>query len=260
MDMDQDDSYLKQSLLLGEPLSYIDTQNPYYDALQDLADQESVAHSARIPFHTYQTAAPCLDLGLPPNLFRGNGLRGSWRYNQTLGGGEQNFVPEFQPSPAQCLNQRIVYPTQAVFEESYKMTASSDAEAHKEDVASSSASPKIDSTSATEAWPLASEEPISGFHQDDDVLARDSPGDEETSGDKPYARLIHEALMQAPGHRMMLREIYDWFVQNTTKPSESGTNGWQNSIRHNLSMNQVSSATKLGREGGQSELTYHAGF
>lgn len=59
-------------------------------------------------------------------------------------------------------------------------------------------------------------------------------------GDKPYARLIYEALMQAPGHRMMLREIYEWFVRNTTKPKESGTNGWQNSIRHNLSMNQVS--------------------
>ena len=63
-------------------------------------------------------------------------------------------------------------------------------------------------------------------------------GIEETD-DKPYARLIYEALMQAPGHRMMLREIYSWFQSNTNKPRESGTNGWQNSIRHNLSMNQV---------------------
>lgn len=57
--------------------------------------------------------------------------------------------------------------------------------------------------------------------------------------DKPYARLIYEALMQAPGHSMMLRDIYDWFAINTNKPRESGSNGWQNSIRHNLSMNQV---------------------
>lgn len=58
--------------------------------------------------------------------------------------------------------------------------------------------------------------------------------------DKPYAQLIYEALLKAPGHRMLLRDIYEWFITNTRKPRESGTNGWQNSIRHNLSMNQVS--------------------
>ena len=63
--------------------------------------------------------------------------------------------------------------------------------------------------------------------------------EEEKTDEKPYARLIYEALMQAPGHRMMLRDIYEWFRHNTTKPQESGTNGWQNSIRHNLSMNKV---------------------
>lgn len=63
-------------------------------------------------------------------------------------------------------------------------------------------------------------------------------GEEITSG-KPYAQLIQECLLQAPGHRMMLRDIYDWFEINTTKPRESGGNGWQNSIRHNLSMNKV---------------------
>lgn len=56
--------------------------------------------------------------------------------------------------------------------------------------------------------------------------------------DKPYAQLIYEALIQAPGHRMLLRDIYDWFIKNTRK-SAGGTNGWQNSIRHNLSMNRV---------------------
>ncbi|KAK4942572.1 hypothetical protein LTR10_017701 [Elasticomyces elasticus] len=63
--------------------------------------------------------------------------------------------------------------------------------------------------------------------------------DDEPFDDKPYAMLIHEALKQAPGHRMMLRDIYDWFRQNTTKVQESGSNGWQNSIRHNLSMNKA---------------------
>jgi hypothetical protein len=63
--------------------------------------------------------------------------------------------------------------------------------------------------------------------------------DEENPDDKPYARLIYEALMQAPGHRMMLRDIYEWFRLNTIKAQDNGTNGWQNSIRHNLSMNKV---------------------
>ncbi|KAI9672321.1 MAG: hypothetical protein M1817_003343 [Caeruleum heppii] len=53
----------------------------------------------------------------------------------------------------------------------------------------------------------------------------------------PYAQLIHRALMSAPGHRMVLREIYDWFEQNTDKNKSPSQKGWQNSIRHNLSMN-----------------------
>ncbi|RMZ78394.1 hypothetical protein DV738_g3897, partial [Chaetothyriales sp. CBS 135597] len=78
--------------------------------------------------------------------------------------------------------------------------------------------------------------PRSLLEQDQDL---DCEEDEDGQGGKPYARLIYEALLEAPGHRMMLRDIYDWFEKNTTKPRESGTNGWQNSIRHNLSMNHV---------------------
>lgn len=93
------------------------------------------------------------------------------------------------------------------------------------------------------AWP-AQDNPRSLFdgRRDDNHYAMSPEEDDDDPNlcDKPYARLIYEALMQAPGHRMMLREIYHWFQCHTTKPAESGTNGWQNSIRHNLSMNQVS--------------------
>jgi hypothetical protein len=71
------------------------------------------------------------------------------------------------------------------------------------------------------------------------ALGREYLEEDDVSSDKPYARLIWEALMQAPGHRMLLREIYTWFRCNTNKAREPGSNGWQNSIRHNLSMNQV---------------------
>lgn len=57
---------------------------------------------------------------------------------------------------------------------------------------------------------------------------------------KPYAQLIYQALMEAPTHKMVLQEIYDWFRSNTDKARTSGlSKGWQNSIRHNLSMNEV---------------------
>lgn len=58
--------------------------------------------------------------------------------------------------------------------------------------------------------------------------------------DQPYAQLIYKALKEADGHTMILRDIYDWFKKNTDKATASQSKGWQNSIRHNLSMNGVS--------------------
>ena len=94
-----------------------------------------------------------------------------------------------------------------------------------------------------------------GYHSPYSDLTRPStPGDdtpghtdarfEGNHGDRfdkeqPYAQLIYQALMNAPDHTMILRDIYDWFKNNTDKAKESGTKGWQNSIRHNLSMNGV---------------------
>lgn len=55
---------------------------------------------------------------------------------------------------------------------------------------------------------------------------------------EPYAQLIFRALREAPGYRMVLKDIYRWFEKNTDKARKS-SKGWQNSIRHNLSMNGV---------------------
>jgi hypothetical protein len=68
---------------------------------------------------------------------------------------------------------------------------------------------------------------------------------------EPYAVLIFKALRSAPGHRMVLKEIYAWFENNTDK-AKGASKGWQNSIRHNLSMNGVSFAHS---DEIQSELT-----
>ena len=63
---------------------------------------------------------------------------------------------------------------------------------------------------------------------------------DEDFSSEPYAKLIFRALMSAPHHRMVLREIYEWFERNTDKGKDPSSRGWQNSIRHNLSMNGVS--------------------
>ncbi|CAL8582867.1 hypothetical protein XPA_008510 [Xanthoria parietina] len=61
--------------------------------------------------------------------------------------------------------------------------------------------------------------------------------DEEGSvNSEPYAQLIFRALKSAPGHKMVLKDIYQWFEKHTNK-AKGGSKGWQNSIRHNLSMN-----------------------
>ncbi|KAK3382153.1 hypothetical protein B0T24DRAFT_1887 [Lasiosphaeria ovina] len=54
--------------------------------------------------------------------------------------------------------------------------------------------------------------------------------------EEPYAKLIYRAFMSTPRHALTLQEIYQWFRDNTDKGKKDGK-GWQNSIRHNLSMN-----------------------
>ncbi|GKT64231.1 forkhead domain-containing protein [Colletotrichum tofieldiae] len=66
-----------------------------------------------------------------------------------------------------------------------------------------------------------------------------APLKENASGEEPYAKLIHKALKDAPGHSMTLQELYQWFKDNTDKTRKTEGTGWQNSIRHNLSMNDA---------------------
>ncbi|KAL9031897.1 MAG: hypothetical protein Q9196_000093 [Gyalolechia fulgens] len=65
----------------------------------------------------------------------------------------------------------------------------------------------------------------------------------EDNGKKPpfsYAQLIGMAILRAPDRRLTLAQIYKWisdsfsFYRLSTTPT-----GWQNSIRHNLSINEA---------------------
>ncbi|KAI8330375.1 fork head domain-containing protein [Chlamydoabsidia padenii] len=53
-----------------------------------------------------------------------------------------------------------------------------------------------------------------------------------------YSSLIAQAILEAENERLTLREIYQWIVLKY--PSLYGANdiGWQNTIRHNLSLNR----------------------
>lgn len=62
---------------------------------------------------------------------------------------------------------------------------------------------------------------------------------------EPYNKLLHRCLLEAPNYERLLKEIYEWFKQNTDKGRDPKHKGWQNSIRHNLSMNPVSFVSRL---------------
>lgn len=63
----------------------------------------------------------------------------------------------------------------------------------------------------------------------------------EDDGSKPpysYAVLIGMAILRAPGRKLTLAQIYKW-ISDTFAFYRSGDAGWQNSIRHNLSLNKA---------------------
>jgi hypothetical protein len=78
-----------------------------------------------------------------------------------------------------------------------------------------------------------------GLYDTEDVLgSRSSAEPSGGKSDEPYAQLIYKAFMSRHDKSMTLQEIYQWFRENTDKTKSEGK-GWQNSIRHNLSMNGV---------------------
>ncbi|CZT22227.1 uncharacterized protein RCC_08096 [Ramularia collo-cygni] len=71
----------------------------------------------------------------------------------------------------------------------------------------------------------------------DDIFADEDEAEPEDSADPCYAQLLHRCLKEAPGHTMSLRDLYEWVRQHSQKAKDHQNRGWQNSVRHNLSMN-----------------------
>ncbi|EGX95500.1 forkhead domain-containing protein [Cordyceps militaris CM01] len=66
----------------------------------------------------------------------------------------------------------------------------------------------------------------------------------------PYSQLLYRAFMSSNTRKLSLRQIYQWFEDNTNKAVNN--KGWQNSIRHNLSMNRAFEKAPLKEDGTES--------
>ena len=62
--------------------------------------------------------------------------------------------------------------------------------------------------------------------------------DDGTKPNHSYAQLIGMAILRAPNRRLTLSQIYKWISDNYTFYNANDA-GWQNSIRHNLSLNKA---------------------
>ncbi|KAI8142504.1 fork head domain-containing protein, partial [Fennellomyces sp. T-0311] len=63
-----------------------------------------------------------------------------------------------------------------------------------------------------------------------------------------YASMIAQAILTSAEHKLTLRDIYDYVQKRYPHMYEANEPGWQNTIRHNLSLNRC--FCKLPRANG----------
>lgn len=61
---------------------------------------------------------------------------------------------------------------------------------------------------------------------------------------RSYAQLLFTCLYEAYNYERSLKEIYRWMQEKANKGRAGESAGWMNSVRHNLSMNAVSSRSR----------------
>ncbi|RKP26259.1 fork head domain-containing protein, partial [Syncephalis pseudoplumigaleata] len=53
-----------------------------------------------------------------------------------------------------------------------------------------------------------------------------------------YASLIAQAILASPSRQLTLRDIYQWLMDRYPSLYRVDDSSWQNTIRHNLSLNK----------------------
>lgn len=97
-----------------------------------------------------------------------------------------------------------------------------------------------------DAAPLQESRPLKKLKMDNEPMLPSPSSDALPvlaldDGTKPghsYATLIGMAILRAPNKRLTLAQIYKW-ISDTYSYYNAAETGWQNSIRHNLSLNKA---------------------
>jgi forkhead transcription factor HCM1 len=93
-----------------------------------------------------------------------------------------------------------------------------------------------------EAAPIREQRPVKKAKLDEsEIPAHDAFPPIQDDGEKPgisYANLIGMAILRSPQRKLTLSQIYKW-ISDTFRWYNLEDAGWQNSIRHNLSLNKA---------------------
>ncbi|GAM85403.1 hypothetical protein ANO11243_034100 [Dothideomycetidae sp. 11243] len=86
---------------------------------------------------------------------------------------------------------------------------------------------------------------------------RRGPPREAEASDEAYAHLLFKCLDSVPEKQMSLKQIYEWMRANCSRVRDGRSSGWQNSVRHNLSMNQAFEKVPSSSGSGISKKVTH---
>ncbi|KAL0095586.1 fork head domain-containing protein [Phycomyces blakesleeanus] len=82
------------------------------------------------------------------------------------------------------------------------------------------------------------EKKVDQIQSTQDVSQRKTPSRKRRRPPHSYASLIAQAILTSRNQKLSLRDIYDWIQAKYPHLYEANETGWQNTIRHNLSLNR----------------------